>query len=159
MMKRDRLSDNNTHRSCTDRSHKRTVGSSPTRGKRKAGRTSSRSERTGRSSFFSFAAAFLLIALLVVGPFSGLFRPESSEVNANQHLSEIQYKVVQIQQGDSLWTIAKNNMNPGFSDIRQYIREIKSCNQLEDDSITAGKYLMIPYYTVLPTDDVASAAQ
>ncbi|MCD8020437.1 MAG: LysM peptidoglycan-binding domain-containing protein [Clostridiales bacterium] len=67
-------------------------------------------------------------------------------VEANQPLSDVKYKVVEIEYGDSLWSIAKDNMTPGFSDIYEYIDEIKRCNQLNSDHITSGGYLMIPYY-------------
>ena len=33
-------------------------------------------------------------------------------VEANQQLGDIQYKVIEIEKGDSLWSIAKANMNP-----------------------------------------------
>ena len=51
-----------------------------------------------------------------------------------------------VQPKDSLWSIAKENMNPGFDDIYDYIHEVRRCNQLSTDQITAGNYLMIPYY-------------
>lgn len=80
------------------------------------------------------------------GLLSGIFYSDASVVEANQQIGEIQYKVIEIQKGDSLWSIAKENMNPGFEDIFAYIHEVKRCNQLDSDTITAGHYLMIPYY-------------
>ena len=77
---------------------------------------------------------------------SGMTPSGMSVVEANQQLGELQYRIIEIQKGDSLWSIAKENMNPGFNDIFDYIREVKRCNQLDSDKITAGNYLMIPYY-------------
>ena len=70
-------------------------------------------------------------------------------VYAEENLSDLQYKIVEIQEGDSLWSIAKENMNPGFHDVNEYIEEVMVCNQLSSDKIYAGSYLMIPYYEVI----------
>lgn len=75
----------------------------------------------------------------------------NSIVKAKEPVSDIQYKVVEIQDGDSLWSIAKENMadetnRSGFADIYQYIREIKKCNNMKSNQINTGCYLMVPYY-------------
>ena len=92
------------------------------------------------------AVIFVLVMLVGFGPLSRFFQPGSSVVEANHQLSDMKYKIVQIEEGDSLWTIAQDNMDPGFSDINEYIREVKRCNQMDSDTITAGNYLMVPYY-------------
>lgn len=96
-----------------------------------------------------FIFTVLVTAILFfigTGLFSGFICSDVSVVEANQQIGELQYKVIEIQKGDSLWSIAKENMNPGFDDVFSYIHEVKRCNQLESDTITAGNYLMIPYY-------------
>lgn len=114
-------------------------------------------KRKSESGKILFCSAILLIFLFAaLGPFSALIHYRGSVVEANQQLGDIQYKVIQVESGDSLWSIARENMNPGFSDIREYISEIRRCNQLEDDHITLGNYLMIPYYENLSLDSVAS---
>lgn len=71
-------------------------------------------------------------------------------VKAKEPTSDIQYKVVQVEEGDSLWSIARENMSKssyaGYSDIYQYIYEIKKCNNMKTNQINAGCYLMVPYY-------------
>lgn len=59
---------------------------------------------------------------------------------------KIYYKSVYIQTGDSLWSIAEDNMTPEYDNIRDYIREIKRLNQISSDKIHAGAYLVVPYY-------------
>lgn len=78
-------------------------------------------------------------------------------VYAEEHLSDIQYKVIEIEYGDTLWNIAKENMSPGYSDINEYIDEIKECNQLSSDRINSGNYLMIPYYEIDQKDTVIAS--
>ena len=71
-------------------------------------------------------------------------------VKAQESANDIQYKVVEIKNGDSLWSIAKENMDntndSGFINIYQYIHEIKRCNNMKSNQINAGCYLMVPYY-------------
>jgi len=57
------------------------------------------------------------------------------------------YKSVTIQNGDTLWSIAEEYMDPNeYSDIRVYINEIKSINNLRSDTITHGQHLIVSYY-------------
>lgn len=71
-------------------------------------------------------------------------------VKAQESANDIQYKVVEIKDGDSLWSIAKENMDntndSGFINIYQYIHEIKRCNNMKSNQVNAGCYLMVPYY-------------
>lgn len=109
-----------------------------------ARRQARQSSESGSKLIFLIAvSAMLLFAGIVF--FSGMTPSGMSVVEANQQLGELQYRIIEIQKGDSLWSIAKENMNPGFNDIFDYIREVKRCNQLDSDKITAGNYLMIPY--------------
>lgn len=56
------------------------------------------------------------------------------------------YKSIVIESGDTLWSIALQNMNFDDNDIMAYIKEVKEINGLEDDNITEGMYLIIPYF-------------
>lgn len=124
----------------------RTNAATSATGKRTAAGTKKKAATSGRRRL---AVLLILSALLLfagVSIFSGLLPSGASVVEANQQLSDRQYKVIRIERGDSLWSIAKENMNPGFDDIYDYIHEVRRCNQLSTDQITAGNYLMIPYY-------------
>lgn len=142
----DQNTSHRSHQKCTQRS--RTENVSAYRKKKKKSLIS--------ADFLHgvlFAVAVMgLILFLVFGPMSRIFFPGSSVVEANQNLGEVQYKVVEIHQGDSLWSIARENMTPGYSNIYQYMDEIKECNQLGTNDITSGAYLMIPYYEAQPIE-------
>ena len=96
---------------------------------------------------FFITGAVLIISLLSVCFF--LYFGDRV-VKAQESANEIQYKVVEIKNGDSLWSIAKENMDntndSGFINIYQYIHEIKRCNNMKSNQINAGCYLMVPYY-------------
>ena len=96
---------------------------------------------------FFITGAVLIISLLSVCFF--LYFGDRV-VKAQESANDIQYKVVEIKNGDSLWSIAKENMDntndSGFINIYQYIHEIKRCNNIKSNQINAGCYLMVPYY-------------
>lgn len=97
----------------------------------------------------------LLLLFLLTGPVSRLFSGSSSMAAAKQRLSEEQYKIIEVKKGDSLWSIARDNISPGYSGIRSYIREIKKCNQLDSDNVVSGTYLMLPYYELEDSDYIS----
>lgn len=56
------------------------------------------------------------------------------------------YKSIQIQTGDSLWSIAKQYYTDDWDNINIFIEEIKMFNGISNDNIHIGNYLAIPYY-------------
>lgn len=56
------------------------------------------------------------------------------------------YTSIEIEQGDSLWTIACAHMGEEYSSVQEYIDEVKELNGLKTDDIHSGQYLTIPYY-------------
>lgn len=52
-----------------------------------------------------------------------------------------------IEKGDTLWSIASQHMNANYQDIASYIEEVMRMNGLQDDCITEGMYLVIPYFS------------
>ena len=96
---------------------------------------------------FFITGAVLIISLLSVCFF--LYFGDRV-VKAQESANDIQYKVFEIKDGDSLWSIAKENMDntndSGFINIYQYIHEIKRCNNMKSNQVNAGCYLMVPYY-------------
>ena len=96
---------------------------------------------------FFITGAVLIISLLSVCFF--LYFGDRV-VKSQESANDIQYKVVEIKDGDSLWSIAKENMDntndSGFINIYQYIHEIKRCNNMKSNQVNAGCYLMVPYY-------------
>ena len=59
------------------------------------------------------------------------------------------YKSIEIQKGDSLWSIAETYMNDKYDSVHEYIDELVSINNMNAnkiDAIQEGDYLMVAYY-------------
>ena len=56
------------------------------------------------------------------------------------------YRSVEVAPGDTLWDIAGEYASVEYKDRYAYIDEVKKLNHLTDDRISAGEFLMVPYY-------------
>ena len=88
---------------------------------------------------------FTLIFIFVISFLIVSFSSQASDMN--HQASYKYYKSIQISSGDTLWSIAQNNMDEHYSTAAQYVAEIKQMNSLSSDRIIAGNYLLIPYYS------------
>lgn len=90
----------------------------------------------------------LFFSLVLIFTISFLIVSFSAQASDMDHLTSYKYyKSIQIANGDTLWSIAQNNMDENYSNAAQYITEIKQMNALSSDQIFAGNYLLIPYYS------------
>lgn len=65
----------------------------------------------------------------------------------NEPVSYKYYKSITISNGDTLWSIAQENMDDEHYDsVKDYIKEVKQINSLHSNSIRYGENLIIPYY-------------
>lgn len=115
--------------------------------------TNNRQRRSGipnRSSRFIPSSLIISIAFLIL--FSSIIMFKFVNVNANKSSSvsmKKQYVSIQIQEGDSLWSLAKEHMGPVYSSLNEYIKDIERVNDLDSDTIHAGCYLIIPQYVAV----------
>lgn len=55
---------------------------------------------------------------------------------------------IQIQYGETLWSIADDYMDEHYHSQREYIKEVVNINSLSnEDEIKVGQYIIVPYYT------------
>lgn len=60
------------------------------------------------------------------------------------------YKQIEIQKNDTLWEIAKSNIDyEKYHQIDDYIEEVRCINHLKEDTLVQGQYLIVPYYSNL----------
>lgn len=88
----------------------------------------------------------ILAAILVLCSVSLLFHKTISSAST-ESMGEKCFLSVEIQPGDSLWSIASNYYTEQWNSIEDYIEEIKEFNGIYREDIRFGDYLMIPYYT------------
>ena len=90
------------------------------------------------------AAVMFLTILATVFVITGCLK--ANQVKASSAKEEnVYYKTIQVEEGDTLWTLADQYMGSNSFDRQQYIDEVKEMNHLTDDTIESGSYLMIPY--------------
>lgn len=70
-------------------------------------------------------------------------------INHTYSKTEISYKEDYILKGDTLWSIAENEIRTNEyyqnKDIRDVIFDIKKINHLQDGNLTIGQKILIPY--------------
>lgn len=87
---------------------------------------------------------FSILVLFCIGClFTGFSKVERGESNHQKY-----YTSIEIQEGDSLWSIAKSNMTEEYSSEQEYIDEVKEMNHLTNNQITKGRHIVIPHYTI-----------
>ena len=98
--------------------------------------------------------ASVILLLLTMSLILSIFKWSAADVRAGIPLSEVQYKVVEIKYGDTLWSIAeeqfKNNRQTAssYKGVRSYMKEVISLNDLNDGNyLLAGQKLIVPYYS------------
>lgn len=70
--------------------------------------------------------------------------------NNTEDVSYKYFKSIQVEKGDSLWSIADEYADSVHYDSKKdYISEVKKMNKLMDDTIVSGQYLIIPYYSTV----------
>lgn len=91
------------------------------------------------------AMMFLTAVLLIGGSISG-----SAKARRPQDGLKKYYASIAVEPGDTLWGIASEYMTPEYGGTEEYIREVRELNHLNGNDISAGKYLMVPYYSDAP---------
>lgn len=71
----------------------------------------------------------------------------AKEVHPSAETHNVKYfKCIVVDDGDTLTSIAKENITSEYESIQKYIAEVKSINGLSDDLILSGGTLVVPYY-------------
>lgn len=90
-----------------------------------------------------FAVILGIVFMLSIVFFSVIVSAKEKAPEAPQYKY---YTSIQIDQGDTLWTIAEEYCYDS-SQLKDYVREIKEINNLKSNEIHAGNYLTIVYYS------------
>ena len=89
----------------------------------------------------------LIIPLIAAAVVLALLLSGHNVIQAEEDTESVKYYTsIQIQPGDSLWSIAKTYIDGHYSSIPEYIEELKTINNLSSDTIHAYEYLVVAYY-------------
>lgn len=100
-----------------------------------------RAVRNQRIAFSSIL--FILLVVMVGFILPGAVKAQA----ASAETSHKYYTSIQVQKGDTLWTIANSYITEEYSSIHDYIEEVCELNHISDNDIHYGQYLTIPYYS------------
>lgn len=93
---------------------------------------------------------FLILVMTICLIITCSISMNSFRSNAKDDSTKVSYKYyksISVANTDTLWSIAEQYMDTEHYDsISDYIQEVKSVNNLTDDVIHYGEYLIIPYY-------------
>lgn len=97
--------------------------------------------KAGRRKSAVLAGAAFLIALSLFGMvFRGI------KVRGQEQSRYKYYTSIEIQSGDTLWSIASEIADTYGLDTRTCVKELMFMNNLKNDTIHAGNYLTVFYY-------------
>ncbi len=89
---------------------------------------------------------FLACFILILGiSFCGISLLNSKAEETNRQSKVIYYKSIEIQAGDSLWTIAEEYAPYTGMTTKEYVKKLKQMNDLKKDMIHAGCHLTVMY--------------
>ena len=100
--------------------------------------------RSGRPSFGRRVLSVLIMAAFLILVWLIVIHPVAAGRNADTE--KIQYISLQIEEGDTLWSIA-SEYRPASQDIFHYMDQIRDVNHMHTDTIIADRYLIIPVYS------------
>lgn len=82
---------------------------------------------------------FILVLVCFSCLFTSLFFPSV------RSKSELQFEVVYVNSGDTLWSIAET-YKPDYVNLQQFMREIKTHNGMDNAMLYEGTTLLVPMY-------------
>lgn len=103
-----------------------------------------RQKTEDRRKQFTLLSALFLMTAVIIG--CVVFHPAKAQA-APAETSYKYYTSIQVQKGDTLWSIASTYMTDGYESVGDYIEEICQVNRISDSDIHSGQYLTLPYYS------------
>ncbi|MEE3392788.1 MAG: LysM peptidoglycan-binding domain-containing protein [Lachnospiraceae bacterium] len=94
----------------------------------------------------SFIMTALITALSITVIICLSFAVNAPAKSSAANSQELGLVSVQVQPGDTLWSIAEDNYDPSFGSMDDYIDQIRETNSLGSDMIYPGVCLAVPVY-------------
>lgn len=102
-----------------------------------------RRKRQLRNRIMMFVFSICLIVAIAISCHAITTHAESDIGN----LSFKYYTEIEVEYGDTLWSIAQEYKDSHYNSTMQYIKEVISINHLSGDLVKEGQKLIVPYYS------------
>lgn len=103
-----------------------------------------RERKSRRRRAFLFCITLIVMFGIGVGFGTLLAKAEETEEETTYKY----YTNIEIEKGDTLWKIADEYMDPAhYAGRSEYISEVMKINRMATDRLTAGKKIIVPYYS------------
>ncbi|MGO5052306.1 LysM peptidoglycan-binding domain-containing protein [Lachnospiraceae bacterium LCP25S3_G4] len=90
----------------------------------------------------------ILLLIVIFNILLNGFSSSAHDINMVQESDYIYYKSIELNEGDTLWSIAEKYTNGEYHSILNYIADLKEINNLKNDDIKAGQLLTVAYNNV-----------
>lgn len=111
----------------------------------KANESLRKRESVVRRQIGLIAIAIIVIVSLGILLGSGINAIASSEADVASYNKY--YTSIRVESGDTLWTIADEYVEGFNLSKSDYIAEVCQLNEISEDEIHAGDYIVVPYYS------------
>lgn len=91
-------------------------------------------------------AAFIALCFSVMIGARLVWAQDETASVQTESSSESYYGSIEIDSGDTLWDIAETYAEETNMSVSEYVDQLKSMNQLTDETIYAGQHLTVAYY-------------
>lgn len=99
--------------------------------------------RQMRIRFLLTIAAIFLTLIMAIS-----YRAILSDAKDSENITYKYYTSIEIQYGDTLWSIAQAYCSEEYDSVDDYIHEVMKINHLQPESvIAAGNHLIVPYFS------------
>ena len=88
--------------------------------------------------FTLFLTLLLLVTINMAGFLTGMFMSNSA--------TEVPYKEVHVNSGDTLWSLINENGTSAETDTRKLVYEVCQLNHIDNKVIYPGQVIKIPIY-------------
>lgn len=93
---------------------------------------------------------FLTALIIIVLTVCVILFTNKNVTNADENEESVKlnkyYKTITIESGDSLWSIATEYKSGSHKTTKEYVKELKSMNNLSSDQIVSGQKLLVAYF-------------
>ena len=92
------------------------------------------------SSKIRFSIFLAFIAVLILSTYMAFVRVTDAQGDTVER-----YEIISVNDGDSLWTLAKNHV-PKDMDIREYVYHVAKYNDVDPGDLNPGEKIKLPIY-------------